>query len=93
MELREDDYASLLAGAEEKLSRQDIAAVLGVDERRLDDIASGYVPDAETAKRLRDLAASDPERVTTSSRRTLIAAFVAMDLVFFAGLATFLFLR
>ncbi len=43
---------------EARMSRRDIASALGVEERELDEIASGYVPDEEIADRLRALVAS-----------------------------------
>jgi hypothetical protein len=83
----------MLVALEGRLSRADVAAALGVDERRLDEIASGYAPSPDVAERLRSLASSKPDRPTLRDRRTMVIAFVAMDLVFFAGVAAFVLLR
>ena len=72
VEIDDFDYASMVAGLEERMERKDIAAALDVDEKTIDDIASGYVPDAHVAARLRALA--EPKRVLTPARRGSAAA-------------------
>lgn len=93
MNMRDDDYASMLAALDGRLTREDIATALGVEEQRLDEIASGYVPDPDVAERLRTLAGTKPDRAIFQSRRMLIVAFVVADLVFFAIVAALVLLR
>jgi hypothetical protein len=87
------DFPSMLATLEGRMSRADIASSLGVEERELDEIASGYVPDEEVANRLRALVASDaPARVVRISTKAIVV-FVIADAVFFAAVAVFLIAR
>jgi hypothetical protein len=75
------------------MSRNDIAAAIGVEERELDEIASGYVPDDDVADRLRSLVSSGTsDRVVRISTKAILI-FVIADAVFFAALAVFLVLR
>jgi hypothetical protein len=87
------DYAALLAQAEQRMSRPEIAEALGVDERELDEIASGYVPDDDVARRLQALAESGGRRVSIGARSVsvwLLVVFVVCDLLFF-GIAAAVF--
>jgi hypothetical protein len=99
MEIRDDDLASTVLELEQRMPRGDIAAALGVDEDDVAEIASGYLPDADVAARLRRLASS-PEAPTAPATRTAmrlsgtaIAIVILADLVFFALVAAFVFLR
>jgi hypothetical protein len=88
------DYAALLAQAEQRMARADIADALDVDEQTLDEIASGYVPDGRVAGRLRELAKDGGRRFRFGARSVsvwLLVAFVACDLLFF-GIAMLVFL-
>ena len=76
------------------MGRSDIAAALGVDQKTVDDIASGYVPDEHVAARLRALAEpgeGGDSRSTKVSRRMLML-FVICDAIFFVALAVVLVL-
>ena len=75
------------------MSREDIASALGVEERELDEIASGYVPDEDVANRLRALVASGVSGRVVRIPIKALAAFVIFDVVFFAILATVLLAR
>jgi hypothetical protein len=88
-----DDYASMLATLEGRMSREDIAAALGVEERELDEIASGFTPDEDVGLRLRALAASGARRSIMRIPVWAIVLFVAVDAVFFAAVAIFLLVR
>src|SRR5262245_42308193 len=90
----EADYAALLAQAEERMARADIAEALDVDGQTLDEISSGYVPDESVAGRLRELAEDGGRRFRFGARSVsvwLLVAFVACDLLFF-GIAMLVFL-
>ena len=88
----DDDLAGMITTLEARMSRDDIASALGVEERELDEIASGYVPDEDVANRLRALVASGTSgRVVRISTKAILI-FVIADAVFFAGLAVFLVL-
>lgn len=96
MAVRDDDLAATLLELEERLSRREIAARLGVDERRLDEIASGYLPEAEVAERLRALAGSGVEAPGVPARRlspAMIAAFVVADTLLAVAVAALVLLR
>lgn len=99
MEIRDEDLASTVLDLEQRMSRRDIAAALGIDGNEVAAIASGYLPDAEVANRLRRLASSpepSPPTATGTAARisgAVIVAFVLADLVFFALVAAFVFLR
>jgi len=99
VDVREDDYASMIATVESWMPREKIAEALGVEERELDDIASGGVPGEDVAVRLRALAASDGKRGTfvfTSGRRltlTGVITFLVMDLIVVAAIAFFVLSR
>jgi hypothetical protein len=83
----------MIATLEGRMSREDIASALGVDERKLDEIASGYVPDEDVANRLRALVASGVSgRVVRISTKAILI-FVIADAVFFAAVAVFLLVR
>jgi hypothetical protein len=83
----------MLATLEGRMSREDIASALGVEERKLDEIASGHVPDDDVADRLRALAASGTSgRIVRISTKAILI-FVIADAVFFAALAVFLVAR
>jgi hypothetical protein len=87
------DFPAMIATLEGRMSREDIASALGVDERRLDEIASGYVPDEDVANRLRALVASGVSgRVVRISTKAILI-FVIADAVFFAAVAVFLLVR
>lgn len=88
-----DDYASLLATLDGRMPRGDIAAAIGVEERELEEIASGYVPDEEIGERLRALAASGTSRRVMRIPGKWIVAFVIVDAIFFAGVAAYVLLR
>ena len=96
MGIPKDDYAAMLAAVETQLPRDDIATELGVDENVLDEIASGYAPDAQVADRLRALA-SDDESDGGLSRWSMspraVAIFVAVDTIVFAIILAVVFLR
>ena len=96
METRDDDLASIVLALEERMSRADIAASLGVGERDVDEIASGYLPAQPVADRLRDLAgaaAPAPKQAPPRLSRTLVVAFVLADILFFAIVAAVVLLR
>jgi hypothetical protein len=64
------DFAGMITTLEARMSRDDIASALGVEERELDEIASGYLPEKDVAERLRALVASGARgRVSASPRR------------------------
>jgi hypothetical protein len=87
------DFPTMIATLEGRMSREDIASALGVDERKLDEIASGYVPDEDVANRLRALVASGVSgRVVRISTKAILI-FVIADAVFFAAVAVFLLVR
>jgi hypothetical protein len=96
VDIRDDDYAAMLAKVDAQMPRDDIATELGVDEKVLDEIASGYVPEKEVADRLRTLAADDPGDGGSSgwsmSRRSVVVV-VAVDLVVTAIVLGIVFLR
>jgi hypothetical protein len=86
----------MLATVEAQMPRDDIATELGVDESVLDEIASGYVPDAQVADRLRALASDDGSsggfsRWSMSPRA--VVTFVAVDTIVFAIILAVVFLR
>ena len=83
----------MLAALEARLPREDIAAALGTEERVLDEIASGYVPDSDVVERLRLLATTKTDRSRLRGRGMLIVVFVATDLIFFAIVAALVLLR
>ena len=94
MDPSEADYADLLAQAEQRMARADIADALDVDEQTLDEIAAGYVPDERVAGGLRALAEDGGRRVRFRARSVslwLLVVFVACDLLFF-GIAMLVFL-
>lgn len=98
VEIRDDDLASTVIELERRMSRSDIAAALGVGEDALDEIASGYLPAAGVADRLRRLAAGVHATRPVARRAAKIsglaaAAFVVTDLIFFSLVAAFVFLR
>ena len=76
-----------------RLSRAEIAAEIGVEERELDEIASGYVPDEEIAGRLRDLSESGGKSAGMRIPVWAVVLFVVVDAFIFAVLAVVLFLR
>ncbi len=89
----DDDFPGMLTTLESRMSRRDIASALGVEERELDEIASGYVPDEDVGNRLRALVALGVSgRVVRISTKAILI-FVIADAVFFAGLAVFLIAR
>ncbi len=75
------------------MSRDDIASALGVDEEKLDEIASGYLPDEEVADRLRALAASPPSGRVLRVPTKAVAVFIIADALFFAIFAVVFFSR
>jgi hypothetical protein len=83
----------MLATLEGRMSRTDIASSLGIEERELDEIASGYVPDDDVANRLRALASSGVRGRVLRIPTKAIVVFVIADAVFFAALAVVLVLR
>jgi hypothetical protein len=87
------DFPAMIATLEGRMSRQDIAAAIGVEERELDEISSGYVPDEEIADRLRALVASGVRGRVVRIPTNAIVIFVIADAVFFAALAAFLVLK
>jgi hypothetical protein len=88
----DDDVPSLLATLESRMSREEIADALGIEERDLDEIASGYAPGDDVAKRLRALAASPPSRRTFRVSTKAVVAFIVADALFFVVLAVVLLL-
>ena len=83
----------MLTTVERRMSRDEIASAIGVEERELDEIASGYVPDEDVADRLRALVSSAASgRVVRISTKAIVI-FVIADAVFFAALAFFLVLK
>jgi len=87
------DFSAMISTLEQRMSRQDIASAIGVEERELDEISSGYVPDEEIADRLRALVVSGTSgRVMRIPRRAMVI-FVIADAVFFVALAVFLVLK
>lgn len=88
-----EDYASVLATLDARMPRKDIAEAVGVEERELDEIASGYVPDEEIGERLRALAASGTTGRVMRIPRKAIVIFVIADAVFFMALAVVLLAR
>jgi DNA-binding Lrp family transcriptional regulator len=87
------DFPAMITTLEGRMSREDIASALGVDERKLDEIASGYVPEEDVANRLRALVASGVSgRVVRISTKAILI-FVIADAVFFAAVAVFLLVR
>jgi hypothetical protein len=98
MEIRDEDLASTVLELEQRMPRRDIAAALGVDEDEVEKIASGYLPGPGVADRLRRLAtgaAGPPPAARKAARISgmVLAAFALTDLVFFALVAAFVFLR
>ncbi len=89
----DDDLAGMITTLEARMSRDDIASALGVEERELDEIASGYVPDADVANRLRSLVSSGASDRAVRISTKAILIFVIADAVFFAALAVFLVAR
>ena len=89
----DDDLAGMVTTLEARMSRDDIASALGVEERELDEIASGYVPDEDVANRLRELVASGATVRVTRIPTKAILIFVIADAVFFAALAVFLVVK
>jgi hypothetical protein len=87
------DFAAMITTLEGRMSRQDIASAIGVEERELAEISSGYVPDEEIADRLRALVASGAGGRVARLPTKAIVIFVIADAVFFAALAVFLVLR
>jgi hypothetical protein len=83
----------MIATLEGRMSRQDIASAIGVEERELDEISSGYVPDEEIADRLRALVATGTTARVARIPTKAIVIFVIADAVFFAALAVFLVAR
>ena len=80
----------MVSTLETRMSRADIAAAIGVEDRELDEISSGYVPDEEIGDRLRALAVSGASALVTRIPTKAIIIFVIADAVFFAALAVFL---
>lgn len=95
--MRDEDLAGTLVELEQRLPREEIASALGVDERELDEIASGYPPGRDVAERLRALALGDEGvHADGGARRIsarLIAVFIVADVVFFLGVALFVLAR
>ena len=87
------DFPAMIATLEERMSQKDISSAIGVEERELDEIAAGYVPDEEIADRLGLLAASGPSGRVVRIPTKAIVIFVIADAVFFAALAVFLFTK
>jgi hypothetical protein len=87
------DFPAMIATLEERMSRKDIASAIGVEDRELDEIASGYVPDEEIADRLRALAGSGMSGRAVRIPTKAIVIFVIADAVFFAALAVFLVVK
>ena len=83
----------MIATLEERMSRKDIASAIGVEDRELDEIASGYVPDEEIADRLRALAAPGVSGRVVRIPTKAIVIFVIADAVLFAALAVFLVVK
>ena len=83
----------MVSTLETRMSRADIAAAIGVEERELDEISSGYVPDPEIADRLRAIVASGVSGRVVRLPTKAVVIFVIADAVFFAALAVFLVLR
>lgn len=89
----EADFPAMIETLETRMSRRDIASAIGVEGRELDEISSGYVPDAEIADRLRALVASGVSGRVGRLPTKAVVIFVIADAVFFAALAVFLVLR
>jgi len=87
------DFSAMISTLEQRMSRQDIASAIGVEERELDEISSGYVPDEEIADRLRALVVSGTSGRVMRIPRRAIVIFVIADAVFFVSLAVFLVLK
>ncbi|MGH3084345.1 MAG: hypothetical protein ACRDNP_09860 [Gaiellaceae bacterium] len=87
------DFPAMIETLEARMSRQDIASAIGVEERELDEISSGYVPDEEIADRLRALVASGVSGRVVRIPTKAVVIFVIADFVFFAILAAVLILR
>ena len=87
------DFPAMISTLEQRMSRQDIASAIGVEEQELDEISSGYVPDEEIADRLRALVASGASGRVMRIPTKAIVIFVIADAVFFAALAVFLVLK
>jgi len=94
VEIDDVDYASMVARLEERMERKDVAAALDVDEKTIDDIASGYVPGEHVAARLRALAEPETGADSRSPRvsRRMLMLFVICDAIFFVALAVVLLL-
>lgn len=92
MRPRKDDYSAMLAALETRMAREDIADALGVDEGKLDEIASGYVPERDVALQLRALAEGAKWRLASTSMKVIVA-FVIVDTLVFAVLAAIFLLR
>jgi len=87
------DFPAMISTLEERMPREDIASAIGVEERELDEISSGYVPDEEIADRLHALAASGVSGRVVRVPTKAIVIFVIADAVFFAALAVFLVVK
>ena len=78
-----DDYATMVAELESRMSRGEIAAAIGVEEQEVEEIASGYVPDEEIGARLRELAVSGGRRRGMRVPVWAVIAFVVFDTLLF----------
>jgi hypothetical protein len=87
------DFPAMITTLEGRMSRKDIASAIGVEERELDEIASGYVPGDEIADRLRAVVASGASGRVARIPTRAIVIFVIADAVFFAALAVFLVVK
>jgi hypothetical protein len=87
------DFPAMINTLEERMPREDIASAIGVEERELDEISSGYVPDEEIADRLRALVASGASGRVVRIPTRAIVIFVIADALFFGALAVFLVLK
>jgi hypothetical protein len=87
------DFPAMISALEQRMSRQDIASAIGVEEQELDEISSGYVPDEEIADRLRALVVSGTSGRVMGIPTRAIVIFVIADAVFFAALAVILVLK
>ena len=87
-----DDHAAMIERLQRRMSREEIAAAIGVGAQEVDEIASGYVPDEEIGARLRELAASGGKRIMRMPMKAIVT-FVIVDLLFFAGVAAYVLLE
>jgi hypothetical protein len=87
------DFPTMISTLEARMPREDIASAIGVEERELDEISSGYVPDEEIADRLRALAASGVSGRVVRIPTRAIVIFVIVDALFFGALAVFLVMK